>query len=162
MTAQRPDPTSFRHAVPFTVEPVKLMLMESIRHLDYAGLDAIPHADIELGYFEADSPRIVRAVVERGIVTTITVDPCKDDGAEASEPDLVRLVVAARRRLEGRRSGRKWKPMPLRVFVSNLQRSLTIDSITCMRICFFGVCFVCCTTVLDTIFCGRRVIIHSP
>ena len=156
----RRQPLEFKHSLPVKVEPAPFVMMDSVRHLDLQTLERQRHEEIEIGYFDTGCHQLVRAVIEDGTVTALKIDPCSEEEMEPAPTEMQALLTTAFRRARGRT--RPWQPVPLRRFMASLQRSLTIDSITCVRICIWGFCFVCCTTINpDTPFwCGKRVIIH--
>ena len=50
--------------------------------------------------------------------------------------------------------------MPLAEFLEDVA-ALTVETITCIRICILGFCFVCCTTKIPNlpVVCGEKVIV---
>jgi len=151
---------TFNHSVPVTVEPAPFVMMDSVRHLDVQTLERQRYVEIEVGYFDTGCHQLVRAVIEDGTVTGLKIDPCSEEEMEPASPEMQALLTTAFRRARGRT--KPFRPAPVRRFLTTLQRSVQIDTITCVRICIWGFCFVCCTTINpDTPFwCGKRVIIH--
>jgi len=151
----------FNQSVPIEVTPAPFVMLESVRHLDLKALAGSKRSEVEIGYFDTGCHQLVRAVIEDGIVTAVNVDPCPEEGLEEATPELESLLKSAFRR--ARKSQKPFKPQPVEPFMARLRQQITIDTITCVQICIFGFCFVCCTTINpDKVFCGRRVIIHTP
>ena len=155
------QPISFTQSVPVKVEPAPFAMMESVRHLDLRALAREKHVEVEIGYFDTGCHQLVRAVIEEGAVTELKIEPCSDEEMEPASPEMQALLTTAFRRARGR--ARPWRPVALRRFMTNLQQNVQIDSITCIRICIYGWCFVCCTTIVPNVpfWCGKRVIIHA-
>ena len=152
--------TSFDQKTRVDVELAQFKVLASVRHLDVAKLAREGSTSIEVGFFETDCcHRMVRAVVRKGMVTELLLEPCDDKKMQAPSPELVRLFELARRRLpRARRSFRG--PMPLAEFLDDVA-ALTVETITCIRICILGFCFVCCTTKIPNlpVVCGEKVIV---
>lgn len=93
------------------------------------------------------------------MVIDLVSEPCSDEKPKPPSAEIMRLMNAARRRVA--RDGAKpfRRPVPVAEFLSNAT-AFTIDTITCVRICIFGFCFVCCTTVdPNRIDCGSSVVV---
>jgi hypothetical protein len=151
---------SFDHKIRVDVELAPFKVLESVRYLDVARLARAASATIELGFFETDCcHRTVRAVVRKGMVTELLLEPCDDKKMQRPSPELLRLFELARRHLpKRRRSGHG--PLPLPEFLDHVAE-VTVETITCIRICILGFCFVCCTTKIPNlpIACGEKVIV---
>ena len=152
---------TFKHAVQVEVRPVDFQLFAAVKHLDVAKLSKSARAKIELGFFETDCcRRVVRALVQQGMVVGLELEPCKDKAGKPPTADEQALIQAAIKRVRARRS-RPFRPVELTRFLGNAV-GLTIETITCTRICIFGICFVCCTTVdPDRVDCGKRIVVIS-
>ncbi|MBC7926370.1 MAG: hypothetical protein H7039_12000 [Bryobacteraceae bacterium] len=152
---------SFRHPARIEASRAEFEPLASLTHLDIPKLSRASRATIEIGSFKTDCcTQFVRAIVRRGMVTELVVEPCSDDKVKPPNAELVRLIDIARKRLA--RPGAKplRDPIPVAEFMKNAM-AITVDTITCVRICFLGICFVCCTTInTDQYYCGDRVIIH--
>jgi len=149
---------SFKHAARVNLELLPFHPLPSLKYLDAETLGRAAKAKIEVGSFQTDCcARHVRALIEGGKVIGLEVDPCPD--SKPPPPDLVPVLRAALKKLRPKAPG-KWKPMPVAAFLA--QPDLTIIVFTCIRICVFGYCFVCCTTgdPDNPVLCGDRVIIQ--
>ena len=156
-----PPLTAFRHAVRVEVRRPEFDLLASVKQLDVAKLARAARAEFEVGYFEAGCcRRLVRAFVRKGKVTGLVAEPCESERPAKASPELARLLNVARRRAARRGEPPVRLPIPVADFVSNA-RSLTIRSITCVEICFFGFCFYCCNRPDDPNdwICGRSIVI---
>jgi len=155
-------PITFTQALPIEVTPAPFVQLESIRHLDLRALSKENHVEIEVGYFDTGCRQMVHAVVEEGIVTEVKVEPCPEAKMEPAPPEMRAMLQKAFQRVRSR-SRRGFQPMPVNRFFASQggTSNLTIDSITCVRICIWGFCFVCCTTVDPDVpfWCGDRIII---
>jgi hypothetical protein len=136
---------TFNHPVKITVRRPEFELLASVKQLDIGKLARAAHAEIELGYVRTDCCRqFVRAVIRRGMVTRLVVEPCSDGKSVKVSPELARLLKAASRRVAGRPGKRPPKfPMPVATFMSSA-RFISVDTITCVQICIFGFCIQCC------------------
>jgi len=157
-TKSKTSSVSFKHAARVNVELLPFHPLPSLKYLDAEALGRAAKTKIEVGSFQTDCcTRHVRAVVEAGKVTGLEVDACPD--SKPPSPDLVPVLRAALKKLRPKTPG-KWKPIPVAAFLA--QPELTITPITCVQICIWGHCIVCCTTVDpdNPVFCGDRVIVQ--
>jgi len=116
---------------------------ESIRHLDIARLERAAHARFEVGQFEAGCcHRTVHAIVRKGKVTKLEVEPCGKPARVT--PELKKAIQAARKAFAARHGGSTRLPIAVGRFVGNA-RGLTIEVFGCFQICIFGWCLLCCT-----------------
>lgn len=152
---------SFRYAATVDVTRPDFTLLSSVKHLDVGRLAKVARAQLEIGYFESDCCRkTVRATVRKGMVTALRVDPCEDDPTRRIPPELEVLVQKALKRIGPGGKPPFRAPMPVAAFLSNAH-FITVDTITCVRICILGFCFVCCTTVdPKRIDCGSTVVVR--
>lgn len=160
---QRPQPhATFEHTAQIEVQRAEFFLLASVPYLDLGKLAQSARAEVELGYFETDScHHFVRARVREGKVTDLVAEPCSDDKPEPASAELVRLLDAARRHVTSPDHKPFQPPIPVAEFMPQAAR-ITIQTITCVKICIFGFCFVCCSNPAGTTwFCGDRVIVHS-
>jgi hypothetical protein len=150
---------SFKHPARVNVELVPFHPVPSLKYLDAEALASAAKTKIEVGSFQGDCcARHVRAVIEGGKVIGLEVDPCPDSRPAA--PDLVPVLRAALKKLR-LEAPRKWKPMPVAAFLAQPQE-ISVGTITCIQICVWGHCIVCCTTQIPGLpfWCGARVIIQ--
>jgi hypothetical protein len=162
-SAKRPPPlTTFRHTVRVEVRRAEFEPLASVAHLDVVKLARATRAEVELGYFKTGCCRpFVRAIIQKGMVTDLVVEPCPDEKRVPPSPELVRLVNIARQRVTPRGSKPFGGPVPVADFMADAA-AITIKTIVCVEVCIFASCFVCCTTPGGDVFCGARVIIHTP
>ncbi len=82
--------TTLRHTARVEVRRAEFELLASVPHLDVAKLARVARGEIEVGYFRTDCCRqFVRAIVQKGMVTELVVEPCSDDKPEPASPELV-------------------------------------------------------------------------
>jgi hypothetical protein len=158
---QSPPLTTFKHTARIEVRRAEFELLASVRHLDVTKLARVAKAEIELGYFKTDCcGQLVRAIIKKGMVTALVVEPCLDDKERPPSSELARVVEIARRHVAPRDAVSL--PIPVADFLSDAA-ALTIKTITCVQICIWGFCFVCCTTHIpgSPIFCGKEIVIKS-
>jgi len=154
--AGKPRAVKLRHSIDVEVAAAPFVPFQSLRSLDLDRLRRSRHAVVELGQFEAGCcKRTVRAVVQRGRVTDVDVDPCSDgkkDGKTKATPEMARLMTQARKKLAGSTPPRPRLPMPVaRFFARNDHGDIDLEvTAICMTMCaeFLGtkVCTVCCIT----------------
>jgi hypothetical protein len=145
----------------FEVEARKLPFQPSsmLTYLDLAALAKMPSAKVDLGSFKTNCcDRHVYAVIENGKVVRLDSDPCSESNNVT--PELGAVLELAFKKMKMDLPG-KWKPLPVAKFFAAPQE-ISVGTITCIQICVWGHCIVCCTTQIpDTPFwCGDRVIIQ--
>lgn len=131
----------FEYEVDAELVPADYHAFEAVRRLDPHYYAQVPKATIELGYIKSGCcRRMVRAIVEKGMVTRMEVEPCHDDDKKPS--DLVKkLNLAELREKLPKRADPPPLPMPLGKFLEEPPYQWW----TCIRICVFGfICFYCC------------------
>ena len=152
----------FKHSVPVEVRRPRFKLSTAIAEIDPARLSRKARVEIEVGRFGGDGcGQVVTAIVKKGTVAQLRVEPCKEVQAMRNDPALRSLVTAARRQIGVGATPGKWRPIPFAAFQSSAA-ALIIQTITCIQICIYGHCIVCCTLPQGGFFCGRRIIIHTP
>jgi hypothetical protein len=138
-------PSRFRHSAIIEIGGCPIGLSPSIKYLDAAKLEDVEHAEIEVGALEGSCcSRTVRATVENGMVTSITVDGCADrKGDEPLHPEIEKLLRAAAREAKKRRRGKSAAlPMPVKAFLKKPEAAVTLN---CYCVCVFGsICYLCC------------------
>lgn len=123
--------------------PLPFRPFESVRHLDVARLCRAAHARLELGYFDTGCcRRILHAVVRKGKVVKLELEPCKQP--VAATPDLKKAVGAAVRRIAARERASVSLPVPVHQFLAE-ESSFHVSAWFCIKICCFGHCIMCCT-----------------
>jgi hypothetical protein len=143
----------------FEVEAKKLpfQLSSTLTYLDLAALAKTPSAKVDLGSFKTNCcDSHVYAVIENGEVVRLDSDPCSE--SNNLTPELGAVLELALKKMKIDLPG-KWNPLPVSKFFA---APLEISTITCIQICVWGHCIVCCTTYIPNapIWCGDRVIIQ--
>ena len=90
----------------------------------------------------------------------LKVSPCAEVIPIPMDASLKGLVAAARKKI-GHGKPAKFRPMDFATFQQSAG-DITVTTITCVQICIWGHCFVCCTTPFGDILCGGGLIIHTP
>ena len=151
-----------RRSITFTqpmrvrVQQPEVEILASVKHLDVNELARAARAEIELGYVKTNCcHQLIRAVVRKGMVTRLVVEPPSKRGGTRVSPELRRMLNAARRRASPRRQPGPL-PMPVAPFLANAAR-FSIQTIWCFQICIFGWCIACCVNG-DIWFCGKVTI----
>jgi len=142
--SKKPSPRSIvlRQDVEIKVTEVALKPFDSIQYLDAARLSRAAHARFEVGTIEsACCHRTVHAVVRKGMVTKLEIEPCKK--TVRLTPDMQHTIQAALKKLAPRRSGTTSLPVPVSQFLA-ARIGLRFTSWMCFKICCFGHCMTCC------------------
>ena len=136
------------------VTHARLEALASLKYIDTAELARAARAEIAVGFVKTDCCRhVVRAVVRKGMVTAIQIEPADKDKQTRITPEFRRLMNAARRRARGDRGWPDRLPVPVTTFLARaFDGSITI--IQCIQICLFGWCIACCFNG-DIAFCGK-------
>lgn len=139
------------------VTPVPFVPFESLRNLDLEALARAPRAVVELGQIETECcRRTARALIKKGYVTEVRLDPCGAKGKPAPiDRDFAKLIAQADAKLRGKGGGGVKLPIPVAKFFAR-KGVIGVDipaSWTCYRICptLFGkqiFCMTCCVTTL--------------
>ena len=138
---QRSRSITINQRVPVVVTPARFHEFASLKQLDVARLKRAARQRIEVGYFESECcKRMVHAVVRKGQVVKLELEPC-EGGAPAS-PEVEQVARAALKRL-GARPGGSALPVPVETFVARAA-GFTWEIWWCFRICCFGYCIFCC------------------
>jgi hypothetical protein len=138
----RPHSLTLKRNVTFTVREAPFRTFHSLRKLDAKRLGRAARARFEVGWFESGcSQRIVYAVVRKGRVTRLEIDPCPDGVRMNAE--WRSLAQVARKALGPHRRVEPQLPVPVARFLSNAA-GFTIDVFGCFTICIFGYCLSCC------------------
>ena len=153
--SKKPRAAKLQQTVDVEVSRVPFVPFEAARRLDVDKLVRASRAVVELGQFESECcKRTVRAVVKKGYVTEVRIDPCEDGKPGKLPRELDKLLARADAKLSSSRS----KPVKLPIAVTDFfgaRGFIDIDipaTWTCYTICvgFFGyvACFVCCVTTI--------------
>lgn len=160
-SSARPSKVQFNTAVPVTATRPRFVLSTAFVDIDAARISARANVEVEVGKFEGEGcGRTVTAVVQKGKVKQLKVSPCADTIPMANDPKLKALMRLALRRL-GEPTPTKFKQIAFAAFQQQAG-PITVKTITCVQICIFGHCFVCCTLPQGGFFCGSRIVIHTP
>lgn len=137
--AKKSASVKFTHAVTVEARRPRFEPLGSLGSLDLEKLSKGSHK-IEVGFFAGGCcSKLVRAVVKNGVVTGVEIEPCKDSKKPTKE--LAAILDAAAKALPG--AGKKWEPVPLRMFVGNAAGLIDING-GCIQICIFNHCLTCC------------------
>jgi hypothetical protein len=120
-----------------TAEP-----LASLKMLDVERLRKGNHT-IEVGFLHGGCcPKLVRAVIQHGMVTRLDTEPCKDS-ERAPSKEIVQLFEQVRRRIK---APRPWEPMPVEDFIKQAIARPTIwgTGAGCIYICILEWCLFCC------------------
>jgi hypothetical protein len=128
--------------VAFTVREAPFRTFDTLKQLDVQRLTRAARARFEVGWFESGcSQRIVHAIVEKGRVTRLEIEPCPHSVRMSAE--LRSVAQAARKALAARRRTAHSLPVSVEHFLSNAA-AFRIDIWGCFTICGFGYCLECC------------------
>lgn len=131
-----------KRGVPIEVRPVPFKTFESLRYLDVSHLKRAAHARFEVGRFEGGCcRRTVHAVVRKGRVTKLEIEPCKR--TVRINPEVRAVIEKARKSFASARAGSRRLPVAVNTFLSSAE-GFTIDVSGCFWICAFGWCLICC------------------
>ncbi len=158
-TKRSPTSTTLKYPVEVRVERAKFELFEGVQHLDIAALERARRAEIEVGYVKTDCCRqLVRAVVRKGEVTKLKLEPCDEDGKQPASPELTKLLKTAARKTEPTGERPPKFPIPVAKFIAKAGL-ISVDVLVCVRICFLGHCITCCKLEgRDDYICGHVTI----
>ena len=139
-----------RYTSEVTVRAPEFQVAQSLQYLDIESLSRASKAKVDIGFFKAPCcERRVHAVIERGIVAGLEMEPCS--GTAAPPPEALAFVAAALKRA-GRSSTRKWKPIPVRDFLGRVAERVRAET-TCIEFTIFGHTYFCCRTDNGPISC---------
>jgi hypothetical protein len=152
----------FKHMVPIKVSRPRFKLSTAFANVDVERISSKANVEIEVGTFEGDGcGRAVTAVVKKGNVVRLKVLPCAEVTPIPVDAALKGLLAAARKKLGEKGKPPKFRSMNFAAFQRNAD-DITVTTITCVQICIWGHCFVCCTTPFGDILCGGGITIHTP
>jgi hypothetical protein len=152
----------FKHTVPIKVSRPRFKLSTAFANIDAEKISSKANVEIDVGTFEGDGcGRVVSAVVKKGEVVRLKVSPCAEVTPIPVDPSLKGLVAAARKKLGEKGTPPKFRSMNFAAFQQSAD-DITVKTITCVQICIYGHCIVCCSLPEGGFFCGSRVIIHTP
>jgi hypothetical protein len=152
----------FKYTVPIKVSRPRFKLSTAFANVDVEKISSKANVEIEVGTYAGDGcGRSVSAVVKKGKVVRLEVSPCGEVTPIPVDASLKGLVAAARKKLGEKGKPRKFRPMTFEAFHQSAG-DITVETITCVQICVWGHCIVCCTTPFGTILCGGGIIIHTP
>jgi hypothetical protein len=98
---------------------------------------------VEIGFLKGGGcPKLVRAVVSKGMVTAIEVESCEDT-KEVPSKEVQGLFAKA---LKHVKAPAKWKPVPVAEFFNNAEmlRIVIGTGAGCFYICILYWCLFCC------------------
>lgn len=130
-----------KQRVTVEVSEVRVTPFESLRHLDVERLSRATKARFEVGTVESGCcRRIARAVVQKGKVTKLELEPCSKP--VRMTPEIRRTVEAAVKQLKIRPE-KDPLPIPVGEFLAR-RIGPSFSAWRCVRICCFGHCITCC------------------
>jgi hypothetical protein len=149
---------TFNHPTKVTVRESKFELLDSVRHLDLRSLEKAARADVELGEVKTECcHHLVRAVIRKGMVTGLQIEPISKEARTPITPELRKLLGVVKRKLEARRRPGVRFPLAVAKFFGTDIAAISVTTIICVQICMFRWCSSCCF-VGDNAFCGRLTI----
>jgi hypothetical protein len=137
----------------------EFQLLSSVKYLDAEALSLASNAKIDVGFFKTPCcERHLRAVIERGMVTSLELEPCSD--LTPASPDLAAFAADALKRAR-RSAPRKWKPIPVKQFLARPQQ-INEQETNCIEFTIFGRNFFCCQTGNGPVSCVRvePIVVH--
>src|SRR5271168_280718 len=148
---RRESPVTFKHSVEIEVRRPRLEAFGSLHQLDMEKIAQADRAVIELGYLKSECcQQLVKAIIRKGMVTELQIEPCA--AADRVKPPLAMrklLEAALKRAARGNPRPPKF-PLPVAVLMKEL---ISVTTITCVQICFFGWCIACCQTPANDWIC---------
>jgi hypothetical protein len=160
--ARTPAKAEIKYAVPIKVSRPRFKLSTAFANVDIEKICSKASVEIDVGSYEGDGcGRTVSAVVKKGKVMRLKVSPCAETVPIPVDASLKGLVAIARKKLGEKGKPSKFRSMNFAAFQQNAT-DITVTTITCVQICIWGHCFVCCTTPFGDILCGGGIIIHTP
>jgi hypothetical protein len=132
----------FKHLVRFKILEPEFRPLASLKNLDVKRLRTGSHV-IEVGFLHGGCcPKLVRAVVRKGYVTGLEVDPCEGTTMARSK-DVRQLFEHARRQLK---APRKWTPVAIDEFLPQVlaRKPIWGTGAGCFYICSEHYCLFCC------------------
>ena len=154
----------FKHTVPIEANRLRFKLSAAFANIDAEKISRKASVEVEVGTFEGGGcGQVVTAVVKKGEVVRLKVSPCDAVAPVTVDPSLKNLISAARKKLGENGTSRKFRPMSFAAFQQGAH-AFTVKSITCVQICIWGHCIVCCTlppgSPLGDVICGTSITIH--
>ena len=137
--------TSFEYTVRVEASEVEVEFLEAMSYVDLERLGEAEQTRIEIGTVTTDcGRRLVRGVIEKGMLTAIEVEPDEDEtdpGRADIDPGILGLLEAASSALGIKPpSGRL--PIPMADLVANPR--IAVETWTCVRVHTLGITIFCC------------------
>jgi hypothetical protein len=136
---------TFEHTIKVEASEAAFEFLDAMSFLDIDRLADVDEARIEIGTVVSDCcRRLVRGVVEKGILTAIEFEPDEEEPEAAPgdvDPGLVELLEAASAAL-GIKAPSRDLPIPLTDLIATPQ--IVSETWTCVRACAVGICITCC------------------
>jgi hypothetical protein len=133
-------------------------MLDSVRHLNFQSLEKAAHAEVEPGEVKTECcHHLVRAVIRKGSVTGLKIEPISKEARTPITPALRPLVDAVKRKLKVHSSKAPKFPILVAKFFVGDVADISVTTITCIQICFFGWCTACCFNG-DIAICGKLTI----
>lgn len=156
---------TFDYPLKIEVRQAPFKWLNSVRHLDVKWLEKAASAEIEVGEVESDCcQHLVRAVVSKGMVTGLRLQPGAKKSATPGIRDFDRLLKQVLRKVRAKTKGPKY-PMPIAKFLGLEATPYDMKSLSCIQICLWEMCWTCC--IVETIdgpqtVCGKVSIDTTP
>jgi hypothetical protein len=150
----------FKYTMPIKASRLRFKLSAAFANIDAKRLSSKASIKVEVGIFEGGGcGRAVTAVVKKGEVVRLEVSPCAAASPVAVDPSLKDLMIAARKKLGLKGRPPKFRPMSFAAFQQSAD-DITVKTITCIQICIWSHCIVCCTTPFGYLLCGSTVTVN--
>ncbi len=159
-TNKRRTVATFNYPVRIHVHEPKFEVLDSVRHLNVKALERAARAEVEFGYVKTECcQHLVRAVIRKGMVTGLRVETFSREDRSPVTPELAKLLKVAARKARARRGPAPKFPVPVAKFMAQ-GAGWGPMTLTCIGICIFGWCFVCCWRgdVAGPLMCGKITI----
>jgi hypothetical protein len=138
-----------KHELTVEVEPAPFHLHRNLAYLDLDRIAKRKQVRLEIGHVDTDCCRaVVSATVEYGQIVALSIEaPGSKQGKRRKQlsSELLELAHAAIDKAQPPRKSSPSLPVPLAALAGT--GGITIDSWTCVKICFpffGGFCVICC------------------
>ncbi len=154
-----PASIRFKHPVEVTAQRAEFELFDAVSHFDVAALERARRAKLEIGVVRTECGRqLVRAVIRKGEVTELKIEPCEEGGKQPLPAEFAPLLKTALRRIAPGSDRRPTFPIPVAKFMANAA-AISVDVLICVRICIGSFCVTCCRVEgRKDVICGKVTI----
>jgi hypothetical protein len=141
-SGRNPRTLVIHQKVSLTVREARFRTFDTLKQLDVQRLKRAARARFEVGWFEGGcGQRIVHAIVQKGRVTRLEIEPCQSPVRMSAE--WRPIAQAARKALAAGHRTTHSLPVSVEHFLSNAA-AFSIDIWGCFTICIWGYCLECC------------------